>query len=250
VSTASLLFDWPTPERRRRALVLFLIGSLLLHALCFYIFQIVYPPAVALLPAPARISIISPNDPESLALLRWVEAEDPALATTTQRPADSRHFALPQLEHVPSYAQHQPALRTLAETPPDLSIPTSAAIGSMPRSRPSVRVPVGSRKTTAMFSEKTRELGAPVFPEFTFHLSRADAPANARFRVAIDAAGAVHFCFLSASSGDAQVDEEARHFLLLSRFPARAGHAPLVWTEATILWGNDFAPLPPATPGQ
>ncbi len=242
-AASPLLFDWPAPEGRRRALVFFLIASLGLHALCFYIFQIVYPPAVALLPPPARVSVISPDDPESLALLRWVEAEDPALASTTQRPSDYRPLTLPKLEHIPSYAQHDPALRTIPETAPDLSIPSSAAIGSVPRARAAVPLPLLSRKTSAVFSETTRELGAPVFPEFTFRLSRADAPANARFRVAIDHGGAIRFCFLASSSGDPQLDEQARQFLLLCRFPPRPENAALLWSVATILWGNDFAPL-------
>src|SRR2546423_8642391 len=97
-AASPLLFNWSPPPRRSRALVLFLIASVGLHALCFYIFQIVYPPTVALLPAPARVSVISPDDSESVALLRWVEAEDPALASTTQRSPDYHAFALPKLE--------------------------------------------------------------------------------------------------------------------------------------------------------
>ncbi|MGI9114938.1 MAG: hypothetical protein DLM52_02325 [Chthoniobacterales bacterium] len=241
-AAAPLLFDWPAPEHRRRALVVFVVASLLLHAFCFYIFQIVYPPAVALLPPPARVSIISPDDPESVALLRWVEAEDPALATTTQRPSSYRRLALPELAHIPSYAQHKPALRTIPETAPDLSIPSSAAIGSMPRKRPLLALPLMTRKTSAVFAEGAK-LGAPVFPDFTFRLSRPDAPANTRYRLAVDENGVVRFCFLATSSGDPQLDEQARQFLLLCRFPAREKPKPLLWSMATILWGNDFAPL-------
>src|SRR5947208_5649398 len=111
-----LIFSWAPPRRRASALIVFLIASITLHAACFYIFQIVYPPTVALLPAPARLNVISPDDADSLALLRWVEAEDPALASTTQRPADYRPIALPRLEHIPSYAQHQPTLATIPES--------------------------------------------------------------------------------------------------------------------------------------
>ena len=56
----------------------------MLHALCFYAFQIIYPPAVALLPPPGRVTVIAPNTQEERVLLRWLEAEDPALASTTQ----------------------------------------------------------------------------------------------------------------------------------------------------------------------
>ncbi|PYK52303.1 MAG: hypothetical protein DME47_09105 [Verrucomicrobia bacterium] len=43
-TVAPLVFSWDPPRKRRRALIVFLILSVTLHALCFYIFQIVYPP--------------------------------------------------------------------------------------------------------------------------------------------------------------------------------------------------------------
>jgi hypothetical protein len=242
-TAAPLLFQWADPERRRRSLFFFILASALLHALCFYVFQIVYPPAVALLPPPARVSVVSEDDPESRALLHWVEAEDPALASTTQRPPGYRALDLPKLAHVPSFAKHEPALKIIPQAAPDLHIPSSAALGSMPRRRAAAPLPLLSRKTVAVFSDAERSLGAPLLPDFTFHLNRPDAPANVRFRVAIDASGAVRFCFLVESSGDAQLDEQARQFVLLCRFPKRAAAASLTWCEAAVLWGNDFAPL-------
>lgn len=241
-----LLFNWSPPQRRRHALVLFLVASLLLHAFCFYIFQIVYPPTVSLAPAPARISVISPDDPESLTLLRWVEAEDPALASATQRPANYRATTLPRLDHIASYTQHEPALKTVPEPTPDLRVPSSAAIGQMPRPRTGTFALSSTRKTTAVFSDAPSDF-AP--PDFTFHLSRADAPANATFRVAIDQAGVVRYCFRTQSSGDPALDEQAQQFLLLSRFSPRGqSAAELTWSTATVLWGNDFAPLPSPPP--
>lgn len=259
-ATSPLLFNWSPPQRRYRALVFFLIASALLHALCFYIFQIVYPPTAALLPAPARLSVISPDDPESTALLRWVEAEDPALASTTQRPADYRAPALPTLEHIPSYANHEPQLQTFPQRRPDLTIPSSAPSRAF-RPRLGPILPLNGQKTSAVFSHLPTPASNPILPAFTFHLTRPDAPANARFRVAIDGGGAISYCFLIDSSGDPALDEQARQFLLLCRFtalpqPATAatedsrevGDDGLVWSVATILWGNDFAPLPSPAP--
>jgi hypothetical protein len=251
-----LLFSWSTPQPHYRTLVLFLIASALLHALCFYVFQVVYPSAIALSPTSARLNVISPDDAESIALLRWVEAEDPALASTTLRPPDYRAFALPKLAHIPSYENHQPGLRTLPRTTPDLAVPSSAAIGQMPRPRLKAALPLMPRKTAAVFSDLPAQLSSPVFPVFAFHLSRADAPANARFRVAIDSGGAIQYCFLIESSGDPALDDEARKFLMLCRFvspgegdatnPAAKTDGHLRWSVATILWGNDFSSPPPA----
>jgi hypothetical protein len=248
-TVAPLVFSWAPPRKRRRTLIVFLILSLLLHALCFYIFQIVYPPTVALMPPPARVTLISPDDPESLALLRWAEAEDPALTTTTQRLPETKSFVLPPVQHRPSYASHQPKLKTLPPLLPDLSIPSSAATGPvrLPRMKANASAPGPTRKTTANFADLSPALGEPVFADFKFRLTRPDAPANARFRVAIDQRGAIRFCFLIESSGDPALDEQARNFLQLCRLKTQ-GDSPmtngtaLFWTTATILWGNDLAP--------
>src|SRR5690349_14424762 len=98
-----LLFSWDSPRGRKVAITFFLVLSFVGHALCFYIFQIVYPPTVALLPPPARVSLITPESEEGRTLLRWIDAEDPALAFTTRRPPDATFRALPKTQHVPSY---------------------------------------------------------------------------------------------------------------------------------------------------
>ena len=254
VAPSPLIFSWAPPRRHASALIVFLIASIILHAACFYVFQIVYPPTVALLPAPARVSLISPDDSESIAFLRWVEAEDPALATTTQRPPGSKTVDLPKLQHIPSYATHEPKLKSLPPTTPDLSIPSSAAIGPVriPILTTAAIAPPVADKTSVQFSESADAFGMPTVPGFTFQASRIDAPANARFRVAIDTGGAMRFCFLIESSGDPALDEQGRSFLQLCRFApnenAPSDEPALVWSVATILWGNDITPPTPNTP--
>src|SRR5438270_250053 len=201
-----------------------------------------------------RVSLISPDDSESIAFLRWVEAEDPALATTTQRPPGSKTIDLPKLQHIPSYAAHEPELKALAPTTPDLSIPSSAAVGPVripPPSNAAIAPPV-AHQTSLQFSESADVLGTPTVPGFTFQASRMDAPANARFRVAIDGGGAMRFCFLIESSGDPALDEQGRNFLQLYRFAPKENAASdepaLVWSVATILWGNDITSTPSRIP--
>ena len=89
------IFNWSPARSRKVSIISFIAASAVLHALCFYIFQIIYPPTVALLPPPARVSIITPASEEGRLLLRWIEAEDPALSSTTQRPPDASSFARP-----------------------------------------------------------------------------------------------------------------------------------------------------------
>lgn len=249
-AAAPLIFTWTPPRRRARALTALLIVSALLHALCFYVFQIVYPPVVTLAPAPARVSLISGDNPATEPLLRWIEAEDPALTTTTQRPAETKTFALPAIEHTPSYVIHRPQLRELPPTSPPLDIPSMALPGAVRSARLPAVAMTGVRKTTVEFSGTAAALGTPVFPDYSFHLTRAEAPANPTFRIAMDDKGAVHHCFLVESSGDAALDEQAREFLLRCRFAKKNDHATpdLIWGIATVLWGNDLSASPTASP--
>src|SRR5262245_26698609 len=118
-----LLFGWDSPRQQKAVLATFLVLSLVAHALCFYVFQIVYPTPVALLPPPARVTFIAPDSEEGRTLLRWIDAEDPALAFTTHPAPGARLRTLPRAEHVPSYSALQPILKDIPPLKHDLRIP-------------------------------------------------------------------------------------------------------------------------------
>src|SRR5205823_6196939 len=124
-ATNDLVFGWEKPGRGKWTLIGFLFASLGLHAFGFYLFQIVYPPAVALLPPPGRISLIAPDTDEGRQILRWLEAEDPALASTTQPAPDAKALVLPTIQHAPSYLARQPLLKDLPPVPSPLRIPSA-----------------------------------------------------------------------------------------------------------------------------
>src|SRR2546430_11124121 len=127
-----LLFNWGAPRRRNLALIGFLTASFAAHAACFYLFQIVYPPTVSLAPAPQRVNLIAANSEQGATLLRWVDAEDPALASTTRRPSDAKRYLLGKIEHVPSYSASEPALQAAPPLNVDLRIPSAQPAGPVP----------------------------------------------------------------------------------------------------------------------
>jgi hypothetical protein len=106
-------------------LAAFLVLSLMAHALCFYVFQIVYPTPVALLPPPGRVTFIAPDSEEGRTLLRWIDAEDPAVAFTTSSGTGSKAWRSAKTEHLPSYSAVEPILKELPPLKPDLRIPSS-----------------------------------------------------------------------------------------------------------------------------
>jgi hypothetical protein len=248
-TVAPLLFNWEAPRRRKVAIAGFLAASVIAHAVCFYLFQIVYPPTVALLPAPARVSLISPNSEEGRTLLGWIEAEDPALASTTLRPQEAKAHALPKVQHLPSYAGYEPGLK---EPPPlvvDLRMPGAQPSGAVQMDHP--HIPPVSRvaPTVVSFSREIENLGPVSVPSAKFAASNGESPEQVRFRVGVSSAGDIRYCFPVNSSGDPALDEQARHYLVLCRFPTRppTEQTPgesMVWGVATIEWGNDIAPAP------
>jgi hypothetical protein len=248
-----LLFNWELPRGRKTGITAFLVLSLVAHALCFYIFQIVYPPTVALLPPPARVSLITPASEEGRTLLRWIDAEDPALAFTTQRPPEAKPRTLLKVDHLPSYLGVEPALKEVPLPQPDLRIPSSQPPGAVPfvhRQAPPVFPPT---TIFVSFSKELQAFGAPIVPELSFPGSNREAPESIRFRVAVSALGEVRYCFPLNSSGDPALDEQARLYLTLCRFPRRSTGgeevaAFLTWGIATIEWGSDVArPRPTST---
>jgi hypothetical protein len=247
----SLIFSWDSPRGEKLTITIFLALSLIAHALCFYIFQIVYPPTVALLPPPARVTLITPDSEEGRTLLRWIDAEDPALAFTTRRPQETRLRAVPKAEHVPSYSAIEPTLKNIPPLERDLRIPSCQPPGAVPFVHQKTAPPVSVVKTSVSFSNELQVFGAPTPPEPAFVASNEEMPETIRFRIAVNKLGEVRYCFSINSSGDPALDEQARLYVARCRFSQNTANAGkpdlfLAWGTATIVWGNDIARPQPA----
>ncbi|MGC1322098.1 MAG: hypothetical protein WA849_07945 [Candidatus Udaeobacter sp.] len=246
IAVEPLLFSWDSPRRRRTMLAAFLLLSLMAHALCFYIFQIVYPTPVALLPPPARVTFIAPDSEEGRTLLRWIDAEDPAVAFTTHPAPGARLGALPRTEHLPSYSTVKPILKELPPSKPDLRIPSSqppGAVHSIVRKTAPAR---GTPRTYISFSKELDQFGTPAVPQSGFATPNQETPETLRFRVAVSDLGEIRYCFPINSSGDPVLDEQARLQVVRSRFSQNrqtgtGAGSSLVWGMATIQWGSDVA---------
>jgi hypothetical protein len=239
-----LLFSWDSPRTQKTALLAFLALSLLAHAICFYVFQVVYPPTVTLLPPPARVALITPASEEGRTLLRWIDAEDPAVAFTTHRPLEARLRALPKVEHIPSYHAMEPTLKELPPFEVDSRAPDSQPPGPVPFIRQQSAPAAGPIPTSVSFSSELDGLGVATLPALKFEASTGETPEEIRFRVAVNRLGEIRFCFPMNSSGDPALDEQARLYLARCRFPKSAPDdskpdALLTWGIATIEWGRD-----------
>jgi hypothetical protein len=252
VPAVPLIFSWEASRRRKLALGGFLGASALAHAICFYVFQIVYPPTVSLLPPPARVSVISPRTQDGRTLLQWIEAEDPALASTTLRPPDTKTYGLPKVQHIPSYSGYEPALKPAPPLVVDPRLPSAQPPGAVPMSRPHPAPAAGVVPTSVSFSKQIQDLGSPTFPSTKFTASAGEPPESIRFYIGINDRGEARYCFPLNSSGDPVLDEQARKYLALTRFPVRSTFSQetennLLWGGATIQWSNDVERVPPTS---
>ena len=239
-----LVFEWAPPRGEKFLITVFILSSIFLHGLAFYVFRIIYPPAIAVLPPPARVTFIGSTSNEGRTLLRWIESEDPALASATVRPPEAKLRALPKLAHVPSYVMQEPKL---TDPPPSPAVITKAD-AFPPGPAPIQHQPEPSWpriNTRGLFSDELKGLGQPQLAPPQFTSSSAEPPENMQFRIAVNQNGEIRFCFRVRSSGDAMLDEQARLWLIRSRFPARteqtnSDERKLTWGVATIEWGNDI----------
>lgn len=244
IAAEPLLFSWESPRGQKAVLASFLVLSLVAHALCFYVFQIVYPTPVAVLPPPARVTFITSDSDEGQALLQRIDAEDPALAFTTLPPLGARLRALPTAEHVPSYSALKPTLKDLPALKPDLRIPNTQPPGAVPSLSRKTARSTASGRTLISFSKDLDPFGAPSLPQARFVASNGETPETLRFRVAVNEFGEIRYCFPIGSSGDPALDEQARLQVIRGRFQpnramSRSPGASLVWGIATIQWGTD-----------
>jgi len=233
----SLIFSWDSPRGEKLAITIFLALSLIAHALCFYIFQIVYPPTVALLPPPARVTLITPDSEEGRTLLRWIDAEDPALAFTTRRPQETKLRAVPKAEHVPSYSAIEPTLKNIPPLERDLRIPSCQPPGGVHFARRKTAPPISVAKTSVSFSNELQAFGTPILPEPAFVASNEEMPETIRFRVAVSKLGEVRYCFPINSSGDPALDQQARLYIARCRFPQNTANAGK--PDAFLAWGTN-----------
>jgi hypothetical protein len=252
IAAEPLVFGWDSPRRRRTALATFLVLSLMAHALCFYVFQIVYPAPVALLPPPGRITFIAPQSEEGRTLLRWIDAEDPAVAFTTDPPPGARLGALPKTEHLPSYSTVEQVLKELPPLKADLRIPSSRPPGAVKTIFRTATSPRGASRIYISFSKELDQFGTPTVPQSGLGTSNEEIPETLRFRVAVNDLGEIRYCFPVNSSGDPALDEQARLQIIRTRFlqdrqTGSTPGSPLVWGMATIQWGSDLA-LPQRAP--
>ena len=243
----SLTFDWPRREGFPFVLFGCVVISLFAHAATFFLFQVNEPLGTSIPRTAPQVSVLTPSSPEAIALLHWIDAQDPALVATANSITPPGLF---DLAYRPSYEK----LRTLplgaVEQPVTVAVPAArkplAIITSADPKPARPRTADSSHPTTARFAPVLAGRTPTPLPPFIWQ-SLANAPVEpATFLIAVTDHGAVRFLFPQNPSGNPSLDEQAAAWLQALAFtPAEA---PITWATATILWGDDTYGAHPKSP--
>lgn len=234
-----LTFHWPRP-RLSLALLGFLLASLLLHAMAFYLFQVVYPPTVAISPPAASVNLITPSTPENQALLRWIDSEDPAAIAKP-------HEIVPNNLYDISYQRSFADVRTGPKQPDEKNaavqfppaVDMAELIGDTGKSAPRA-VTIAPHETELKFSGTLA--GRKIANVPTGKPGGPDIREPSNFLVGVAPDGKVQYVFFMGVEADDKakaLDAQAEKYLNRVEF-ARAG-GDTAWGMATFYWGDSGA---------
>jgi hypothetical protein len=242
-SEPDLTFQWPPERGFPYVLFVCVAGSLLAHAGTFFLFQIVDPHRVTI-PQPApHVSILTPNTPENVALLRWIEAEDPALiATDNSVPPPG----LVGVRYVPSFAAPRTApLGSPIEKSQEVLFPPAvtrlAAVEAVPA--PVVLAPATTSATTQIRFAGELATRALVRNPALKAPQLATAPVAPTILLAgVNDNGEIRYQIVQQPCGSPKLDELAISHL--RRLSFAAAGAPITWAHVTFAWGADAYAAP------
>jgi hypothetical protein len=149
----------------------------------------------------------------------------------------------------------EPALKELPPLEVDARAPDSQPPAAVPFMHQKTASSAGPIPTSVSFSNELDAFGPATLPELKFVASNGETPEAIRFRVAVSRLGEIRYCFPMNSSGDQELDEQARLYLTRCRFSRSdaGGGKPdtsLTWGIATIAWGSDIARPQARQPGK
>ena len=233
-----LTFDWP----RREGFPFLLLGcvavSFFAHAATFFLFQVADPLRTSLPPSAPQVSVLTPSSPEAIALLHWIDAQDPALVAA----ADSvTPPGLTGIAYRPSYATMRTAPLGPVEHAVAVAFPPARdplAIITSADAKPPAPPPVSTpHPTTVAFSSALAARAPAPLPPLVLKARTAEPAEPTRQLIGVTARGEVRFVFLQSSSGNSALDgQSAAHLQTLAFAP---GETPITWATATITWGDD-----------
>ena len=159
-------------ERGRRRKVSFFSFSpapSLLHALCFYLFQIVYPVTVALSPPPARVNLITPTPSKGAFCCAGSRPKIPRSPPPRSAPPTLWPRSRRSQHTFPPICGGSPRSNNSRAMQPDLRIPSAQPPGPVALPQPAAPTPAASVASRVQFAENAGTLGHARVPAARVH---------------------------------------------------------------------------------
>ena len=245
-----LTFHWPQRPQISLALVGFLLLSVLAHGLAFYIFQVVYPPVVAISPPPVQVNLLTPSTPENQSLLQWIDSEDPAAIANPHEIVPGNLY---DIAYQRSFEEIHTAPKSPDEVAPAIPFPPAQnameIIGSALKSVPQTAASIPPHPTELKFSGPLAGRKILSRPPLKFNTANPDSREPASFLVGVGPNGKVRYTFFMGVETDdnaGAVDRQAEEYLNGVEFSRAPG--AVAWGVATYYWGNDAGRSNPPIP--
>jgi len=234
-----LTFAWDRPRTWSGVLPGFIAISLGAHALTFFLFQIEYPARVTISAAAPSVTLLNPQRLEHRALLRLIEAEDPAPVAAAQSTVPAHLLEVP---YRPSYATVRTRPMTLPDPPAAVQFPPARdPIAVIRSASPTPPAPTSApaQSATRLLPGESLASRSPVRAfAITLPKPATEPLVPARFLIGVTDKGKVRFTFLQSSSGDRHADHVAA--AALERTTFTPDEAPITWGQVSVVWGDDI----------
>ena len=234
----SLTFDWPRREGFPFILFGCVVASFFAHAATFFLFQVADPLGTSIAPSAPQVSVLTPSSPEAIALLHWIDAQDPALVAAASAVTPPGLLDIP---YRPSYATMRtaplgPVEQSVAVPFPSARDPLAViASGEMKTvAPPAVSTP---QPTTVRFSAALASRAPSPLPPLVLKVRAAAPVETTSHLIGVNDRGEVRFLFLQNSCGQPALDAQAAAHLQTLAFAPN--DAPITWATATVTWGDD-----------
>ena len=237
-TATGLTFDWPRREGFPFILFGCVAASLFAHAATFFLFQVADPLRTSIPPSAPQLSILTPSSPEAIALLHWIDAQDPALVAAANSVTPPGLF---DIAYRPSYATLRTAPLGPVEQPVTVAFPPArdplAIITSADARPPALPAVSAPHPTTIIFSSALAARAPTPLPPLALKTRTAEPVEPTCQLIGVTDHGEVRFVFPQSSSGNSALDDQAAAHLQTLVFTP--GDAPITWATATVTWGDD-----------
>jgi hypothetical protein len=249
--TPQTSFFWPARRKSSWRLAGLIFLMLFAHSAAFFLFQAATPTVNPPPRTAPPVQLLTPyaqdghRSAENESLLRWIEAEDPALIARVP------NVAMPDPIEVPYrasfIAKRTPPLRVPPEPPTVQFPPARDALSLIQSGMPARQIshePLPPRPTEVSFSTKLAgRLETP--PVFKPKGRTAQLVQVSHFLLGVTAEGETRFVFpQKPESGSVPaLEAEAAAFLAGLHFKPDPS-TPILWESANIQWGDDIVSAP------